>query len=393
MHNVMKTMKHILMAICVAGIITPAAAQEDDKNLVSNPGFESADVKRLKRDKKIELAENWYSPTAITADLFSKDAGEDMVKIPKNFRGTEEASDGSNYAGFVAFSYNDKVPRSYVMTKLLFPLKKATKYCVQFKVSLSDISKYSSNNIGAHLSKKALETEDKMSLFEDIHVKHSTNKVFNQQFGWNTICGVYEAEGGEEWLTIGNFASNRDTKYEQMKKPETHKRDKQTYDAYYFIDDVQVFYLDSIEECMCEKEKVEEEAEIVYTKQIITNKELTFAEKVENSAVYFAKNKLELTQSAMKELDLLAEEIKANSEVIELHGHTDPGEAKEAEVNPTLRYLAQRRANAVKKYLEERGVDSNRLTVISHDDQEVADGSDTEIGHAKNRRVELRVAK
>jgi outer membrane protein OmpA-like peptidoglycan-associated protein len=379
---------YVFLGLCL--VASSAFGQDDDKNIVKNPGFESANTKSLKKTKKIELAEGWFSPTADYADLYSKDAGApEIIGVPNNARGMEEAAEGSNYAGIVAYSYNDKFPRTYVMTKLEVPLRKGTKYCVQFKVSLSDLSKYASNNIGAHLSKKALENDEKVSLIVDTHVKHSKNKVFNQQFNWETVCGVYEANGDEEWITIGNFATNKETKYEQMKKPATMKSGTQTADAYYFIDDVRVFQLDSIQECQCEKENIVQETDIIYTKQVITNKELTFAEKLENGAVYFASKKIELTDGAKRDLIVLAEAMKNSSETITVHGHCDAIEAKAAETDPSLKYIAQRRANVVKKFLEEQGVPADRLEVVSHDANELDDQGDSDISHAKNRRVEL----
>jgi outer membrane protein OmpA-like peptidoglycan-associated protein len=382
----------VMLTLAFAG---PSIGQEDDKNLISNYGFESATTKSLKKEGKIELAEGWFSPTPATADLYSKDAGApDICGAPGNFRGNEQPYEGSNYAGFVAYSYNDKVPRTYVMTKLMYPLKKGSKYCVSFKVSLSDLSKYASNNVGAHLSKKALEAEEKVTIINDIHVKHSKNKVINQQFNWQTICSVYEAKGDEEWIAIGNFASNRDTKYEQMKKPEAFKSGKQTADAYYFVDDVQVFYLDSIQECMCEKENVVIETDLVYSKQIVSDKELKFEEKLAYGTVYFKKNSSELIESAQNELALLAEAMKSRgSEVYIIHGHSDKGEVKDAEVDPKLKYLSQRRANAVKKFLTEKGISESRLEVSPHDDAEAADSGETDLGKAKNRRVEFTISK
>ena len=55
------------------------------------------------------------------------------------------------------------------------------------------------------------------------------------------------------------------------------------------------------------------------------------------------------------------------------------------------RELSQKRAVAVKAYLEGRGVDSSRLTARGFGDSEPAASNDTAGGRAKNRRVELRI--
>jgi outer membrane protein OmpA-like peptidoglycan-associated protein len=387
----MKKMKLLMIGIIGGAMLTSGTyAQDDDNNLVPNPGFESIDGKKLKKQGQVEMAKGWFSPTQVNADVFASDAGADLVKTPDNYRGKEAPADGSNYAGIVAFSFGDKLPRTYLMAKLDAPLKKGSKYCVQFQVSLSDLSKYACNNIGAHLSKKAVERADKGTIIAGTHVKHSMNKVFDQQFGWETICTIVESTGGEEWIVIGNFTSNKETKNTQMKKPASMGTAKQTADAYYYIDNVKVFYLDSIEQCLCEKPKVAiEKTDVIYTKQVISNKELTFEEKLDNASIYFYELSDVLTESAENELRLLAEDIKNQTEVIYIHGHDDVLEEKAAELNPRHANLAQRRADSVRIFLENQGVPANLLQLVDHGDKEPDDQSDSDVGHAKNRRVEL----
>ncbi len=375
-----------------AGLILMSGAsfaQDDDKNLVQNGGFETLDG-RLKKAGQIEVAKHWISPTGMKADLFSASV-KDPVSTPKNYMGGEEPAEGDNYAGIRAYSYNDKMVRTYIQTELLGPLKKDMQYCVSFKVSLSERSKYSSNNLAAHLSKKPLETEEKISLLvEDVENKHSKNKVFDAVFNWETVCHIFKADGGEKFLTIGNFDTNKKTKYGKMKKPKNISG-TQTYDAYYFIDDVQVFLLDSAAECNCEKEDLtKDEVETIYVSTVISKRELKTPELLEASTVYFASNKYDLTMAAKQGLDNLAARMLEDQSIkLVVHGHTDKKETEAGMENPLLKYTAQKRADAAIKYLESKGVDKSRLTKELHGDKNPADTADTGIGHAKNRRVEF----
>jgi outer membrane protein OmpA-like peptidoglycan-associated protein len=366
---------------------------QDDKNLVENPGFEIIDG-RLRKSKQIEVAKKWFSPTGEKADLYSESTKVPEIGIPENANGNEEATEGENYAGIRAYGYNDKMPRTYIMTQLLGPLKKGVKYCVSFKVSLADFSKFGTNNMSAHLSKKPFEFEGKESISledDDIHVQHSQNKIYSQQYNWEPVCTIFEANGGEEWLTIGNFKSNKETRYQRMKIPEGLKG-RQSYDAYYYIDDVQVFVLDSIAECDCEKGNIEkEDPNVVYTKKVISKKELTFEQLLEASTIYFADNSNELTEVAVQELDELAVRMKADAGLkIKIVGHQTDAETTAGVSNPLVKYMSQKRINAIVKYLEEKGIEKSRLMTDDQGDTVPVDKSGTAYGQAKNRRVEFK---
>jgi len=391
----MKNMKTItLFSTAFILLSSVAIAQDDDKNLVQDAGFEMIEG-RLKKAKQIEVSKHWKSPTLVKADLYSRSVKE-IVSVPNNMQGMEEAFEGDNYAGVRMYSYNNKLPRTYVSTELLGGLKKGIQYCVSYKVSLSEKSKYATNNLSAHLSKKELKKEDKGNMFfddEDIQVRHSKNKIFNAQYNWETICTIVTAEGGEKYLTLGNFDSDKNTKYERMKKPKAIQG-AQTYDAYYYIDDVQVFQLDSVAECNCEAVDItKEDVETVYVKQIISRKELKTPELVEASTVYFGISKPELTANSKTDLDVLALRMSEESNLkLEIHGHSDKDEEAAGMKNPLLKYIAQKRVNAVVKYLESKGIDKNRFTTIVHDAKMPADSADSGIAHAKNRRVEFKVS-
>ena len=63
----MKTIFSIIVILIFSNIVG-----QDQNNLVGNPSFESIDGK-LKKLTQINIAKGWYSPTALRADLFSKD--------------------------------------------------------------------------------------------------------------------------------------------------------------------------------------------------------------------------------------------------------------------------------------------------------------------------------
>src|SRR5690606_33281889 len=109
------------LALGIVGCFSLVSFAQDAENLVSNGSFESTD-KDPKKIGSIENAVGWYSPTGVRADLFVPSKKYPDIDVPLNIYGTEEAKDGANYAGIVGFSYGDKVPRSYLSTKLNVPL-------------------------------------------------------------------------------------------------------------------------------------------------------------------------------------------------------------------------------------------------------------------------------
>ncbi|MEY3200302.1 MAG: hypothetical protein RJA13_2260, partial [Bacteroidota bacterium] len=146
-----------ISAILLVGLSTISAYGQYTENLVSNGSFEAIDGK-IKGLKGIDIATGWTSPTGVPSDLFGpvKAKGSEIspANVPDNVYGKEDAKDGSNYAGIVAYSFGAKVPRSYILGKLDAPLKKGMRYCVKFNVSLAEASKYASNNIGISFTKK-----------------------------------------------------------------------------------------------------------------------------------------------------------------------------------------------------------------------------------------------
>jgi type IX secretion system PorP/SprF family membrane protein len=91
---------------------------------------------------------------------------------------------------------------------------------------------------------------------------------------------------------------------------------------------------------------------------------------------------------SFKELDNLADVLLQYPSIkIEVSGHTDNvGDAK------TNLQLSQARANAVKVYLEKRGVTADRIRAIGYGDQRPIASNDQEFeGRELNRRVEIEV--
>lgn len=368
------------------------------ENLVPNPSFESTE-KKVKRLESIESSGNWVSPTGARADLFVDDKSEEFG-TPLNLYGKEDAKEGRNYAGVVAFSYGGKSPRTYVMAKLDAPLKKGMMYCVKFNVSLGEASKYATNNMGAILSSKPFGTDTKVSIIEEPTLLHFSNdtKIISARFNWTEICGMIEAEGGEKYITIGNFVSDEDTKNERMKKDDEIKV-AQVPVAYYYVDEVSVQLIDTEkgEICDCAAEEAGDSySTTIYQKVFNTTDKMTATEKIEQHQVYFAFGKDKLSSEGMQSLDFIAAELKANPEMkLQINGHNNQMEDEVGMENDYYSDMDNKRIGAVMEYLASKGIDQSRLLPTQKGSElsnpDVSDEDDEDLKLAKDRRVTFKV--
>lgn len=103
--------------------------------------------------------------------------------------------------------------------------------------------------------------------------------------------------------------------------------------------------------------------------------------------VFFDFRLSELRPESFTELNRLAEFLSAKPTVtIELAGHSDKVGSNAANME-----ISRSRVQAVKTYLESRGVASNRMKVVAYGATKPLDTNDTEDGRRRNRRVEFKI--
>lgn len=359
----------------------------DSLNLVPNGSFEEVEGK-LKRLGSIEMAKGWKSPTAAKADLLSETVANSPISAPRSQFGDQSALKGTNYAGLRWWSYQNKQPRTYLQAKLKKTLKKGQKYCVRYYVSLSDLSKYSSNELGVFMSKMLVNKDDNMSLTYNAQVPNLRTEIYGDQFGWKGVCGVYEAQGDEQYMIIGNFAANEKTVTGKAKRPKGETR-QQTLDAYYFIDDINVWPIKLMSECSC-TQLDKAESEFIYSKKVALPLNLKPVDAIEQATIYFKRFTRSIDGSMDQLIADMAKLMTENKEIkIKLTGHSDALEYDRIRMRPDLTELAKERADEVKAALVEAGVEAERITTTSAGHESPADGGDDDVALSKNRRVEV----
>lgn len=384
-----------LVSVMAFGMTSVLAWGQDGQNIVPNGSFESL-AKKPKKLGSIENATGWVSPTGVRADLFTGSSEE--IGVPANVMGNEMAQEGGNYVGIVGFSYGNKLPRSYVMTKLDTPMKKDMAYCVKFYVSLAEASKYASNNMAANFGKKPFGTDSKVSIVAEPSLMHFNNdhKIMSARYNWTEICGVYTAEGGEKYMTLGNFLSDEDTRSERMKKDPDIKV-AQSISAYYYIDNVSVILLSDGDKCECEADDGSDDfSTTIYQQTFTVTEEMTPTQIVEIQQVYFAFGKEKVSSQGETSLNVIAEQMKANPEMkLEIIGHNNEMEDSVGMENDYYVDMDNKRIGKVMEYLMEQGITENRLIAVRKGatlpNEEVSELDDDDLRLAKSRRVTFKV--
>jgi outer membrane protein OmpA-like peptidoglycan-associated protein len=103
-----------------------------------------------------------------------------------------------------------------------------------------------------------------------------------------------------------------------------------------------------------------------------------------DDAVKFPVNGSDLSKESIVMLDDFAARLKGENKnvYLEIQGHTDSTGADVYNYK-----LGEERAEAVRRYLNTKGVALNRMSTISYGKNEPVDSNKTKDGRAKNRRV------
>ena len=364
-------------------------AQED--NLVPNSSFENSSLKKLKSYGQLEeFSENWFAGTESLLDLFAEGMKSEKVNIPNNLYGKQDASDGVCYAGLRAYSKDTRLFRNYYEVELTTALEKNQMYCVSFDVSLSDLSRYAVNGVGAVLSDRKVEQGNKGLIVRDMDVKHHGNKVMSLYDGWETICGTTIGTGEEEYLMIGGFETDRDITVEKIKRP-SGISGAQLNHAYYYLDNVKVFPISAKSQCACTRAD-EVRTDLVYGSSVVLSESMTAEDIISVSAVYYAFLKRNPTGAGQTTISQLAVMLKENpSWKLRVIGHADADEFNEGKINPRYRELGAKRADIVIAKFGDFGIGASRLVTDSREDLDPASTRDTDISRAQNRRVTFEI--
>lgn len=347
------------------------------QNLVPNPSFEELIrcPHSFSTDRNDFIVPGWFSATKGTPDQFHACSwGE--ADVPYNWAGSSNAKTGKGYVGIYTWMKrdDDNHYREYIESELAEPLREGTRYRLEFYFKLSSYSVYAVNRIGMLLSSERLtyDHDQVIALPPTLSIENDSS-ITNITGGWEKATIDYVAQGGESFVTIGNFINNQNTRYTKLPH-RTGKSSMLANSAYYYIDDVSVVPLDPPS---VSKTKSQDKFDI---ERIEINRDYILKN------IHFEFDSYTLLKSSYKELDQVLEYLKANPNLdARLSGHTDFLGSDEYNIT-----LSQNRARSVADYLISKGIKPARINSFGFGKTRPISIEKTDEARSINRRVEIR---
>lgn len=337
---------------------------EIQKNIVPNGSFENY----RKKSGSIRQAIPWQQIASV--DFYQEPLSNDSSAH-------KGAHSGSCFAGL---RYQKKY-KEFMQVKLAESLHRGSTYEFEMYIRLAWWSNASLKSIGALFTKAGYKSQGdvvKTAMIDSVVKKGSL--INNYQ--WFKISGKYLADGGEKYITIGNFSPS--VKRDMIRLNVFKFGFKE---AYYFVDDVSLVRARE----PVEKVKVEIVGSFSIDDQdsvLQVKKNIKVGERVQLKNIFFENGRYYLLPESYAELNKLAQYLIRNPKMeVQIDGHSDNSGSKSKNQK-----LSELRAREVFEYLIKKGV-QNKLYFKGYGSSQPVAGNDTEADRAKNRRVEFEIIK
>ncbi len=334
-----------------------------EKNLVPNGSFENY----RRKTNNVKQAIPWRPIASI--DYYHNPLDNDTT-LQKG------AYSGESYTGFRF----QKRYKEFLQVKLAEPLHRGTVYEFSMHIRLAFWSNAVLRSFGVLFSKAGYAKQAdavKANIIDSVAKKGGLFKAHE----WFTIRGFYKADGGEKYITIGNFSPKIKKEMVRMNIFKVGYKE-----AYYFVDDIKLVKSKEFEE------KVE--VEIVgpnyhaEDSTLMVNQDVKVGDKISLNNIFFDNGRYYLLPESYIELNKLVQYLLKNPTVeIQINGHSDSGGLKYKNQK-----MSELRAREVFEYLIKKGV-QNKMYFKGYGSSQPVASNDTDEGKAKNRRVEFQIIK
>ncbi|MEO8066242.1 MAG: T9SS type A sorting domain-containing protein [Flavobacteriales bacterium] len=164
------------------------------------------------------------------------------IDIPSNNYGVQFAHSGSAYGGFAVYLQYSPDFREYMEVQLTQPLVAGSCYELSFHLTLAEtFGNTASGDIGACFT-GALLAQTSWDTLPVVPQLDHLGGLVTDTINWVLVSAIYQAQGGEEYLTIGNFHDDATTAILPVDTPFAIGV---AMASYYFIDDVSLVLIES----------------------------------------------------------------------------------------------------------------------------------------------------
>jgi hypothetical protein len=206
------------------------------QNLVPNSQFEKSDTLICPPPDFVTISDDLIPWIEFgSADFLNTCDTTEYIGVPKNRFGYQYPHSGNGYTGLIAY-YSTLFSREYIETPLFSSLQAGQLYYVQFYVSLEDTMQYAIENLGMLFTDTLFDPfSSPIGSWSSPQVENLPGNMLNDKLNWVAVSGSFIANGGENYVTIGNFKTDVQTVRQHLGGTTIN-----TLGANYYIDDVYV---------------------------------------------------------------------------------------------------------------------------------------------------------
>lgn len=190
----------LTMMLVVCQHIQMAVSQ----NLIPNGGFEQYQNCPFNLGQVFQST-GWINPSLGQPDFFHM-CSSTSASVPVNNNGYQLAHSDSGYAGIYIYNVGDL--REYIEVQMNSPLQQGVCYYFEMYINLGDYYKYTCNTIGAYFSDTLVSMPSWYYNFPFVPQIQNSNPAFPDTASWQLVSGSFTAQGGEQFVIIGNFNTN-----------------------------------------------------------------------------------------------------------------------------------------------------------------------------------------
>ena len=148
---------------------------------------------------------HWFKPTGGTTDFYHACSPLSNFQVPNNILGYQPALSGDGYAGAILYSSNTFNYREYMECKLNEPMVVGTPYYISINVNVPNYSKLATENIEVYFSDTLITGVFGSSVLPYEPQLINSLGLITDTVNWVELSWIYTANGGEEYMIIGNF--------------------------------------------------------------------------------------------------------------------------------------------------------------------------------------------